>query len=151
MRQLARAAGGLCVWGLLTACNSDIPVPATAEIPSLGLLITVTRTATHPFLARYNLTLKVSAAGGCSASSELFPDTGGVSRRNLYAGARGLLYVVGQFDVRVFDPGLCMVSLREFRSLEERMKYLGTFDVGDDRRWRFFSADVRSEQPFEKP
>jgi len=151
VRQLARAAGGLCVWGLLTACNSDIPVSATAEIPSRWLLITVTRTATHPFLARYNLKLKVETAGGCSASSELFPDTGGVSRRNLYAGARGLLYVVGQFDVRGFDPDLCLVALQEFRSLEEGMKYLGTFDVDEERRWMFFPADVRSEQPFEKP
>jgi hypothetical protein len=128
-----------------------MPVSATAELPSLGLLVTVSRVATHPFLARYNLKLKVTAPGGCSASGELFPDTGGVSRRNLYAGATGLLYVVGQFDARVFDRASCSVALREFRSLEEGMQYLGTFDVSDEQRWMFFPAGVRPEQLFERP
>lgn len=135
---------------LATGCNSDIPVSATTDVSLLGLRVTLTRVATHPFLARYNLKLTVIAQNGCLASSDLFPDTGGVSRRNLYVGATGRLYVIGQFDARVFDAGSCSVSLREFRSLEEGMQYLGAFDVDNNRQWTFFPVAVRAEQSFEK-
>lgn len=150
MRRLARATIIiLWAWSHLAACNSDIPEVAVAEMPSLGLMVTVTRVATHPFLARYNLSMKAVAAG-CSVTSELFPDTGGVSRRNVYAGITGLLYVVGQYDVRVFNRDRCSVELQEFRSLESRLDYLGTFDLDRERRWRFFPAAARPEQPFER-
>ncbi|HJT20731.1 MAG TPA: hypothetical protein VJ746_09685 [Nitrospira sp.] len=131
-------------------CNSDIPVSATTRVPPLGITVTVTRVATHPFLARFNLKLQVNGPAGCATSSDLFPDTGGVSRRNLYLGADGRVYVIGQFDVRVFDPDSCDITLREFRSLGEHMQYVGVFDVNEARHWTFFPAAVRSEQSFER-
>ena len=131
-------------------CNSDRPDPAVAEVPSLGLRIIITRVATHPFLARYNLKLSVKTQEGCSASIDLFPDTGGVSRRNVYVGGSDRLYVIGQFDARVFDKNSCSIALREFRSLEEPMQYVGVFDVENNGRWAFFPAAVRTEQPFER-
>jgi len=131
-------------------CNSDRPDPAMAEVSSLGLQVTVTRVATHPFLARYNLKLTVETQDGCSVSSDLFPDTGGVSRRNVYVGGSARLYVIGQFDARVFEKSTCSITLREFRSLEEGMHYVGVFDVEDNRQWSFFPAAVRREQLFER-
>lgn len=112
--------------------------------------MTVTRVATHPFLARFNLSVTVNSSNGCSASSDLFPDTGGVSRRNIYVGATGLLYVIGQFDARVFDAASCSMTLREFRFLEQEKQYLGVFDVTEEGHWTFFPAEIRPEQPFEK-
>jgi hypothetical protein len=131
-------------------CNSDLPVSATTEVAPLGIQVTVTRVATHPFLARYNLRLTVNAPAGCSASSELFPDTGGVSRRNLYLSGSGQLYVVGQFDARVFDEKRCLVELVEFRSLETNMVFLGAFDVGQENQWTFIPEAIRHERTFEK-
>lgn len=150
MRRTALAAIILWAWGHLAACNSDIPEVAVAEMPSLGLVLTITRVATHPFLARYNLSMKAAAGAACSAASELFPDTGGVSRRNVYLGTTGLLYVVGQYDIRVFNRDRCSVELQEFRLLESQLDYLGTFDLDRDRRWRFFPPAARPEQQFEK-
>lgn len=135
---------------LAIGCNSDRPVSAIAEILPPGLQVTITRTATHPFLARFNLKLQVDGPGKCVATSELFPDTGGVSRRNVYRDAGGRLYVIGQFDVRVLDPAPCVVELREFRSLEEGIQYVGVFDVDELREWAYFPASVRPERPFEK-
>jgi len=135
---------------VLSACNSDRPVSATADLPE-GLRITVTRVATHPFLARFDLSVTVNGSNGCVASSDLFPDTGGVSRRNIYVGATGLLYVIGQFDARVFDGRACSVMLREFRFLEQERQYLGAFDVTEGGRWTFLPAVIRPEQPFERP
>lgn len=136
---------------LLAGCNSDVPVPAVAHVAPIQADITVTRVATHPFLARFNLTLTVGSSGGCVARSDLFPDTGGVSRRNVYLGRAGRLYVVGQFDVRRFDPGTCRIELMEFGSVETGLLYLGTFDTDPSGRWVFFPPAMRAERPFPPP
>jgi hypothetical protein len=133
---------------MVSACNSDVPVSAVAEVSPQGVSVTVTRVATHPFLARFNLKLTVTTTSGCSAMSELFPDTGGVSRRNLYRGTMDRLYVIGQFDVRRFDPHNCRIELMEFRSLEPSLLFVGSFDSDHSGRWSFFPAEARPERPF---
>ena len=117
------------------------------EIASAQLRLTIVRTATDPFLSRHNLTLTVEGAGGCSSSTELFPDTGYASRRNIYMAAKGMVYVVGQFDARVIDSHSCRTTLSEFRSLDREVVFLGSFDENDERHWAYFSAAQRSERP----
>jgi len=133
-----------------TACNSDVPVSATTDVVPPGFHVAVTRVATHPFLARFNLKVTVSTTTGCSTTSELFPDTGGVSRRNLYRADSGQLFVVGQFDARRFDEQSCRVELVEFRSLDAGITFLGAFDVDPRGNWTFISAAERAERLFEK-
>lgn len=144
---------GLMVIGLflaLVACNSDRPEPAEVDLPSVGLRVQLTRVATHPFLSRYRLTLSVAGREGCEATAELFPDTGYVGRRNLYAQASGAITVLGQYDARVVDPSSCAIRLVEFQSLAGQATYLGVFDVNAQKRWQFFPSSVRPERPFEK-
>ncbi len=150
MKSVFVACSVFYITGLLTACNSDVPVSATTNILPQGFHVVVTRAATHPFLARFNLELTVSTTTGCAASSELFPDTGGVSRRNLYISDTGLLYLVGQFDVRRFDAKMCRVELLEFRALERKMTFFGSFDVDRTNQWTFIPVSVREERSFEK-
>ncbi len=138
------------ILSLLAGCNSETPVPATTDVPSAGMRLTIIRVATHPFLARYNLRLRAEGPGGCSSSADLFPDTGGVSRRNLYQTTTGTIYVVGQFDARVVDGATCTIRLVEFRHLEEGATFLGAFDVDERKQWTFVPANVRAERPFEK-
>ena len=135
--------------GLLNGCNSDVPVSAVTHVTPPGVIVTVTRIATHPFLSRFNLALTVSTADGCAATSELFPDTGGVSRRTLYLAASDRLYVVGQFDVRRFDPQRCLIELIEFRSVEDGLRFIGSFDIDRTGHWVFHAASTRAERPFE--
>jgi hypothetical protein len=106
--------------------------------------------ATDPFLQRFNLTLNVKGANGCSSSTELFPDTGYAGRRNVYQASKGSVYVVGQYDARVIDPQNCQTSLREFRHLDREVVFIGSFDQNEEKRWKYFSAAQRPEQPFEK-
>jgi hypothetical protein len=133
---------------LLAGCNSDVPVPAVARIAPSGAEITVTRVATHPFLARFNLTLMVKSGRDCVVTGDLFPDTGGVSRRNVYRGSADRLYVIGQFDVRRFDPHGCRIELIEFRTVESGLLYAGSFDIDVTGHWTFFPPEMRSERPF---
>jgi hypothetical protein len=135
---------------LLTACNSDVPVPASVEFSADQVRLTITRVATNPFLSRHDLRLMLVGPGGCSIEAELFPNTGYVSRRNLYRAGAGLLYVVGQFDARVIDPLHCTITLAEFRTLDRYVTFLGSFDENEQKRWTYFPASQRSELPFEK-
>ncbi len=132
------------------ACNSDVPEAAVMESPSLGFRVTVLRTATEPFRARYNLRLRVERSDGCVASSDLFPDTGMAGRRNVYLTRSGALSIIGQFDARVLAKDRCHIELVEFQNLEKEQTFLGTFDVDEERRWRFLSSLARPERPFEK-
>lgn len=150
MKDSVFVSRALCLVALLTSCNSDVPVTATIEVDPPGYSVALTRVATHPFLARFNLKVTVRTKSGCSATSELFPDTGGVSRRNIYLDPLGRLYVVGQFDVRRFDQLRCLVELIEFQSMELSTTYVGSFDVDQSRNWTFFPVGLRPERPFEE-
>ncbi len=136
---------------LLTACNSDRPEPAEADVPSAGLRLRVTRVATHPFLSRYRLTLQVEGPHGCTDTAELFPDTGYAGRRNVYEQESGAITLLGQYDARVIDRTSCRIRLVEFQSLAGRSTFLGSFDVDAQKRWKFFPPSVKPERSFEKP
>jgi len=135
---------------LLAACNNDVPVPASVEFSADQVRLTITRTATNPFLSRHDLRLKFVRSGGCSIEVDLFPNTGYASRRNLYQAGVGILYVVGQYDARVIDVPHCTVTLSEFRTLDRFVTFLGSFDEDEQKRWIYFPASQRSELPFEK-
>ncbi len=144
---------GWCLIGLvllLSACNSDRPEQADVDVTTVGLHLNLTRTATHPFLARYRLTLQIERPQGCAATAELFPDIGYVGRRNLYQQASGAIIVLGQYDARVIEPGSCTIRLAEFQSLVGQATFLGAFDVDAQKRWRYVPSSVRAERPFEK-
>jgi hypothetical protein len=143
-----RAVLGIFLLLVLSGCRSDTPQPATVELTSAGMRVTVTRVASHPFLARYNLTLRLDGPHGCRASTDLFPDTGGVSRRNLYELRGGVFYVIGQYDARVIDTQHCVITLSEFRFLAAQRSFLGSFDE-EEGRWMFLSREQRAERPFE--
>jgi hypothetical protein len=132
---------------LCGACNSGAPEPASVTIPAVQLRLTIVRTATDPFLSRYNLALTVEGTEGCSASTELFPDTGYAGRRNVYLATKGMVYVVGQFDARVIESRSCRTTLSEFRHLDREVVFVGSFDEDGERRWTYYSAAERPERP----
>lgn len=140
------AIGGVTV--VLAACNSGAPEPASVDLGPARPRLTIVRTATDPFLPRYNLTLRVEGGEGCSSSTELFPDTGYTGRRNVYVTPKGLVYVIGQFDARVIDPRDCGTTLSEFRHLDREVVFLGSFDEDGARRWTYFAASERPERTF---
>ena len=141
---------GSAVLSSCIGCNRNAPEPTSADLDSARLRLTIVRMATDPFLPRFNLTMNISGTAGCSSSTELFPDTGYAGRRNVYQAAKGMVYVVGQFDARVIDSQTCQTSLVEFRHLDRDVIFLGSFDQDEDKRWRYFSSAQRPELPFAK-
>jgi hypothetical protein len=149
MRHLRRCLL-VAAMGLLSACNSGVPEPASTEIPGTGLRVTLVRVATDPFLSRHNLSMTIERAGGCAQTVDLFPDTGHTSRRNVYVTAKALIYIVGQFDARVVDVRQCTITLSEFRHLDREVIFVGSFDEDAEEQWGFVPASERPERPFEK-
>lgn len=135
---------------LCVGCNSNTPEPASVEIASARLRLTIVRMATDPFLQRFNLTLNVKGTSGCFSSTELFPDTGYAGRRNVYQASKGRVYVVGQYDARVIDSLSCRTDLSEFRHLDRDLIFIGSFDQDEGKHWAYVSAAQRPELPFEK-
>jgi hypothetical protein len=150
VRRLVWLALIVSLCSISAACNRSAPEPASADLPAAHLRLTIIRTATDLFLQRFNLTLKVQGSGGCSTSTDLFPDTGYAGRRNVYLAGKGVIYVVGQFDARVISPQDCQATLSEFRHLDRQVVFLGSFDVDSERRWTYFPASQRPELAFEK-
>lgn len=138
------------VAGAMAACNSGVPEPASMDVPGTGLHLTIVRVATDPFLPRHNLSLTVARGGDCTATVDLFPDTGHTSRRNLYLTHAGLIYLVGQFDARVIDGAACTITLSEFRHLDREVVFLGSFDEDASGHWLYKSGAEQPELPFEK-
>ncbi len=134
---------------LCGGCNSNTPEPASVDMGWVGLRLTLVRTATDPFLPRFNLTLNVKG-GRCASSTELFPDTGYAGRRNVYQAAKGMVYVVGQYDARIVNAQSCETSLSEFRHLDRDVVFIGSFDQDELKHWTYFPAAQRSERAFEK-
>lgn len=137
------------LWNV-TGCNSNVPETAALDLKALQLRLAIVRTATDPFLQRFNLTMNVQGQGECKSSTELFPDTGYAGRRNVYLAAKGRVYVVGQYDARVIDAQNCQTSLTEFRHLDRNVVFLGSFDQDPEKHWRYVSPLERPELPFEK-
>lgn len=104
--------------------------------------------ATDPFLQGF--CRNVNWTNGCSASTELFPDSGYAERCNIYQASKGCVYVVGQYDARVIDPLSCRTSLSEFRPLDREGTFIGSFDQDENNRWTYVSASQRLELPFQK-
>lgn len=134
----------------MAACNSGVPEPASMDVPGTGVRLTIVRVATDPFLSRHNLSLTVARGADCTATVDLFPDTGHTSRRNIYLTRAGLIYLVGQFDARVIDGAVCGITLSEFRHLDREVVFLGSFDEDSSSHWAYQSGAERPELPFEK-
>lgn len=141
---------GVALLQAAIGCNSNVPETASLELPAFQLRLAIVRTATDPFLQRFNLTMHIQGRGDCRSSTELFPDTGYAGRRNVYLAAKGRVYVVGQYDARVVDAHTCQTSLAEFRHLDRDVVFLGSFDHDHEKHWRYVSALQRPELPFEK-
>lgn len=135
---------------IAVGCNSTVPETASLELTMLQFRLAIVRTATDPFLQRFNLTMNVQGQGGCKSTTELFPDTGYAGRRNVYLAAKGNVYVVGQYDARVINVQTCRTDLAEFRHLDRDVIFLGSFDQDQEKHWRYVSALQQPELPFEK-
>lgn len=136
---------GLFTYDLAYPPNIDAPY----RLPNSNTQILMRLTRSHPWLAEYKRTLLLTYSNGASLSVELFPDTGGYSRAQLYLGADGIYYVKGYFDSARIDVANKIINALDAK-LPTKLTYLGAFDEDIKRRkWKFYSAEESKEQSLE--
>jgi hypothetical protein len=128
--------------------NSYFPptYEATATLPDSDTQVIVQLVPMHAFLGEYRRSLVLRKSGVADVRVEMFPDTGGYSRTQLYRRPDGTYVVRGFFDSAKIDlAGHRLITEPERR--EAVGMYIGAFDHSDDRQWQFLDANQSPEQP----
>jgi hypothetical protein len=119
---------------------------AATSLPSSNSELVVQLEPIHPYLAEYRRSLVLRTNGNPDQRVEMFPDTGGYSRTQLYRLSDGLFLVRGFFDSVKIDVTMHnLISEPETHGVVGT--YLGAFDDNGDGDWRFIGANQSPEQP----
>lgn len=127
---------------IAAGCGGGPEDPARAVL-AMGYVIEISRDATHPFIADYDRTLKLLRDDSLVAERKMFRDTGGYSRANLYRISSSRYVVRSAFDVYLVDVAEGQIA--ELEGEAGSGEFVGAFDTGGARRWRFIPAEEREE------
>jgi hypothetical protein len=118
---------------------------AAISLPSSNSELAVQLEPMSPYFAEYRRSLILRTNGRPDIRVELFPDTGGYSRTQLYRLPNGLFLVRGFFDSVVIDASKHNLIVKS-DSYNIAGAYLGAFDTKGDGGWRFVDANQSAEQ-----
>lgn len=104
---------------------------------------------THPFLAEYDRTLLLTR-GQSEVRQQLFPDTGGYGRLNIYVQNRDAVVVKGPFEELLIHLDSLKVEKLP-RPLVVPGQYLAAFAKDSEGTWRFVSVSEAQEVSVEAP
>lgn len=131
---------------VLAACGNSVEL-ARFQQPHSTVAITIQR-ASHGAFAEYERTVIVESEGQAAMQMQMFPDTGGYSRANIYQLGNERLLLLRDADASyTIDLGTRIITKDKERRQEGT--FLGSFDVDDSARWRFIAVGERSELPTE--
>jgi len=156
-RRYVRWFGLLLVAVAMCGCG-DPEHSATVGLPGSPYVLRVVLKASHPFLAEYDRSFRVERDGRATREDvELFPDTGGYARVNLYQlGSAVLLQTVGN-DEYLIDANTGVVTTRPIKTGEpvatrpSGATFMGAFDFDERDRFVFIPQSTRSEKPIGGP
>lgn len=133
---------------LLLAASSYYFPPtyeAVAFFPKSSSQIVMELEPMHPWLAEYKRFAVIRENGKPARRLEIFPDTGGYSRTQLYRLPSGILLLNGFFDSVKINPAThSLISGPEVAAVDGT--YLGAFDRTRDGKWQFIDAARSPEQ-----
>jgi hypothetical protein len=118
--------------------------------PTSGFGIEVELEPTHPYFAEYKHFAYLTKAGQRIASAELFPDTGGYARLNLYWVNERIWTLRGFHDIQTIDLAKATITAGGPHAGDDRLMFVGAFDLtenGSSVAWNFVPARDRSEMP----
>jgi|SRR6266850_437675 len=121
---------------------------ASFLVPDSKATVVVARESAHALLAEYERRALVEVDGISSDHQQLFSDTGGYSRTNLYKlDARNALLrdADASYTIDLATGRITKDALRQTAN----GRFLGSFDTDDTHTWRFIPASERRELPTE--
>jgi hypothetical protein len=118
---------------------------AETHLPGTNSSVAVQLEPMHLYLAEYRRKLVLRRPGMPDMYVDLFPDTGGYVRTQLYRLSDGRFLIRGFFDAVVVDSE--KHTLTEQSGIPTNVgSYLGAFDEIPRDQWRFISAAKSPEQ-----
>lgn len=123
---------------------------AVAELPGSSSSVVVELEPMHLYLAEYRRTLVLRSPSTADARTNMFPDTGGYSRAQLYSLSDGRFLMKGYFDAFELDPKRHTIRPLKAPNTTDG-QYLGAFDDTGDGRWRFIPASELPESDLSPP
>lgn len=122
----------------LTACRVE-PVDQVAVFDfSDEITISIVRTPSHPTFAEYKRTACLYRSGKRRACWEMFPDTGGTHRINVYRAKDGSIFLHDR--VSSYAINLPSEEFAEVEVAKAAGAYLGCFNQDTTGVWRFISV-----------
>jgi hypothetical protein len=134
---------GFIAWGIMFPPTYE----AAVDLPGTASRIGVQLQPMHPYLAEYRRWLVLHKAGMPDQRVELFADSGGYFRTQLYKLPDGRFRVDGFFDSVIADPVQHQIS--DAGRVREKGTYLGAFQnvkQGQWTEWRFLSSAESPEE-----
>lgn len=136
----------LCAFYLaiaVMACQAKaIEQVATFNLPD-EITVSVIRIPSHPTLAEYKRTACLGRSGKRLACWDLFPDTGGTHRLNVYRGVNGHIFL--QDRISSYEIDLALKKLLEVKAPKVGGTYVGCFNQDASGNWRFMSVEESPE------
>lgn len=132
--------GAMALAAFCTACGPDY---SAALFAPDGVSITIELKNSHPTLAEYDRKVILATEKGVAATAPLTRDTGGYAAANLYLCTAATYMVNSYGEVLFIDAKMGTVQPGKCRS---NSTYLGVFDGGGSKPWRFIPASQREEK-----
>ena len=127
----------------MSACWSRRPDRASYLKPQTGVAIVVERRPAHGFLAEYDRRTELIIDGRKAAEAELFKDTGGDSRLNLYRISDTVFLLRDAADSYAVDLDRRTITQDDVRRKEGF--FVGSYDLDSSQTWRFIPSGERPE------
>ena len=99
----------------------------------------------HFYLAEYKRSIVLRKDGLPDQKLELFPDTGGYLRTQVYQSGDGKFMVKGYFDAAGIDTKDHKLLPYQTATVDSSI-YLGAFDDSTEGKWSFLPAPQSAEQ-----
>lgn len=130
----------------MAACSSSHE-RATFLVPDSNTSVTIERLSTHAYLAGYKRTVVIETESRPIVQLEMFPDTGGYSRANLFRLDSQKLLLRDAANSYTID--LVNRTISKDESRREAGTFLGSFDIDHSKIWRFLPVREKPEMPTE--
>ena len=131
---------------LVWACGLD-PERATYRLADRRTIVVVERRAIHEVLAEFERWAYLDVEGRTMARIDLFTDTGGYSRVNLYRLSDARLLMRDAEGSYMVDAAAGTITKDAIR--RRTGTFVGCFDVDESKVWRFLPPTERQELPTE--
>jgi len=128
---------------LQISCSNTSRFLATYTPEESNISIAVELVSTHAFLAEYDRFAVLLENGREVRRAKLFPDSGGYASSNLYRCGANKYLLKGYFDAWILD--FDTKTLTEGKCETSKLEYIGIFEGGGSKPWKYYSSEQRRE------